>query len=51
MSQPEQADGHSKRASSHHQFIKKRHVRLERRKAKKDPEVQPTYRKYQGWES
>lgn len=46
----EQADGKSKRGNGCHQFLKKRKHRIERRKAKKDPESQPTYTKYKGWE-
>lgn len=51
MALTEQADGHSKRGSGYHQFIKKRKIRTERRRAKIDPQVVPTYRRYRGWET
>ena len=51
MSNTEQADGKSKRASGYHQFLKKRKHRLERRKAKRDPEQPATYTRYKGWET
>lgn len=47
----EQADGLSKRGKGYHQFLKKRKRRLERRRANVDPETQPAYRKYKGWET
>lgn len=47
----EQADGHSRRPGGYHQFLKRRKNRLERKKAKADPESFPTYGKYQGWET
>ena len=42
-------DGSHKR-SKYRDFLKKSKKRLERRKAKLDPECHPTYKKYQGWE-
>jgi hypothetical protein len=47
----EQADGKSRRAGGGHQFIKRKKRRIERRKAKANPEAAPTYGKYRGWES
>lgn len=46
-----QADWHGTRASSYHQFLKRRKRRLERHKANLDPEAPATYTKYSGWES
>lgn len=46
---PEQADGGKGcRANT---VVKKRHRRKERRKAKRDPEAPPKYRKYDGYVS
>jgi hypothetical protein len=42
-------DGSHKR-SRYRDFLKKSKKREERRKAKLDPECQPTYKKYEGWE-
>jgi hypothetical protein len=42
-------DGSHKR-SRYRDFLKKSKKREERRKAKLDPECQPTYKKYHGWE-
>lgn len=47
----EQADGHSKRGSAYHQWLKKQKARFERHKAKRDPEAQPAYGKYKGYET
>lgn len=47
----EQADGKSQRGGGYHQFLKRRKNRVERRKAKRDPEAAPTYRRYAGWET
>lgn len=44
----EQADGYS--GGNYHKFIKRRKIRLERRKAKVNPECLPTYGKYRGYE-
>lgn len=46
----EKADGSSHK-SNYHRFLKKRKNRLERKKAKCDPETQPTYGKYYGYET
>lgn len=46
----EQADGHSKKGYGGHQWLKRRKNKLERRKAKQDPECAPTYGRYKGWE-
>ena len=46
----EQADGRSRRAGGHHAFLKKRKARIERRRAKSNPETPPGYGRYQGWE-
>jgi len=35
---------------SHHRFIKRQKARIERRRAKRDPECTPGYGKYRGWE-
>jgi hypothetical protein len=42
----EQADGYS--GKNHHRFLKKLKLRIERRRAKRNPECQPAYRKYRG---
>lgn len=39
------------RTRSYHRFIKKAKLRLERRRAHRDPECQPAYGRYSGWES
>lgn len=46
----EQADGKSKRSNMYHSLLKRQKARAERRRAKADPECQPAYRKYKGWE-
>jgi hypothetical protein len=51
MKNVEQADGKSKRGDGYHQFLKRQKRRLERRRAKQDPEAQPTYGKYAGYET
>jgi hypothetical protein len=50
MKNCEQADGESK-GHGYHGFLKKRKRRIERRKAKKNPEEPPTYGKYNGYET
>lgn len=45
----EVADGNNKHGSRNRQRLKRRKVRVERHKAKKDPEAQPAYRKYRGY--
>lgn len=35
----------------YHRFLKRRKVRLERRRANADPECQPAYGKYAGYET
>ena len=45
----EQADGKSRRAGSAKQYSKKRKARAERRAARIDPEVQPAYTYYNGY--
>jgi hypothetical protein len=47
----EQADVHTLRPNSARQFTKLKKRRAERRKAKGDPEAQPTYGKYGGYMS
>lgn len=47
----EQADGQSKRGSGYHQFLKRRKARVERHKAKLNPETVPAYKKYKGYET
>lgn len=42
----EQADGHGKGRT----YLKKLKVRVERRRAKRDPEIQPRYGKYRGYQ-
>ncbi len=44
----EQADGYSGRRW--HSFLKQQKRRLERHKAKRNPECLPTYGKYRGYE-
>jgi len=46
----EKADGKSKRAGGYHQWLKRQKARIERRRAKRDPECRPGYGKYRGWE-
>ncbi len=46
-----QADGKSRRANSSHGYTKKKKRRTERRKANRDPETQPTYGRYSGYET
>jgi hypothetical protein len=48
MDWPKKDGSHKK--SKYRDFLKKSKTREERRKAKLDPECQPTYNKYQGWE-
>jgi len=45
----EQADGKSRRAGSAKQFTKKRKARAERRAARIEPEVPPSYGFYRGY--
>jgi len=47
----EQADGKSKRKNDYHSFVKKSKSRMERRKSNRNPEEQPTYNKYKGYET
>jgi hypothetical protein len=47
----EQADGKSKRKNDYHSLLKKNKNKSERRRAKLDPETQPAYGKYKGWET
>ncbi len=50
----EKLDGHlfgKGRAGGYRQYTKTRNARLNRRRANRDPEVIPTYRKYKGWEA
>ena len=47
----EQADGISRRSGGYHQYIKKKKRQIERRRAKSDPECQPLYGRYKGWET
>ena len=44
----EQADGYS--GGNNHRFLKVHKRRIERRKAKRNPECIPTYGKYRGYE-
>jgi hypothetical protein len=46
-----QADGRRGRARGYHQYLKKQKAKVERRRAKKDPECVPMYGKYLGWET
>lgn len=47
----EQADGWNRgRKSGYHQWLKKHKRRQERRRAKKDPQCVPAYKKYNGYE-
>lgn len=45
----EQCDGSN--GGSWHRCIKKKKLRNERRRAKRNPECQPAYRKYSGYET
>lgn len=45
----EQADGYSGR--SYHRYLKLTKRRMERRRAKRDPECMPGYGKYRGYET
>lgn len=51
MTLGEQADGKSRRAGGGHQFIKRKKRRIERHRAKKNPETPPAYNRYRGWET
>ena len=52
MGKVEQADGRgSKRKGSFHTHLKKQKRRVERRKAKTNPECPPAYGKYSGYET
>ena len=44
----EQVDG--KNGGAYRRYIKRRKNRIERRRAKLDPDTQPAYRRYYGWE-
>jgi hypothetical protein len=43
------ADGWT--SNSYHKFIKRQKNRIERRRAKHNPDCVPAYGKYKGWES
>ena len=47
----EQADGKSTHPNGYHKFLKRKKVRLERRRAKENPECIPAYNRYQGYET
>jgi DNA replication protein DnaD len=47
----EQADVRWKRANAAKTLLKKRKRRLERRKSNQQPDTQPTYGKYSGYQS
>ncbi len=47
----EQADGSSSRKGGYHASLKKVKNRVERRRAKYDPECLPAYRRYRGYET
>jgi len=47
----EQADGKGRRAGSGHNWLKRQKNRVERRKAKRDPECTPGYGRYKGYET
>lgn len=51
MSNCEQADGKSKRRNGYHQFLKRLKRRVERHKAKRNPEAPPAYNRYDGYET
>lgn len=46
-----QADNRNNKGSRYHRYLKIAKVRLERRRAKRNPQCLPTYRKYDGYES
>jgi hypothetical protein len=43
--------GKRNRRGNYHKFIKKLKNKLERHRANADPECQPAYGRYRGWES
>ncbi len=45
----EQADGRSD--TNYHKFLKQQKVRVERRRAKRNPECPPGYGRYRGYET
>lgn len=45
----EQGDN-SQGGTNRHKSLKKKKVKIERKKAKENPEVQPGYKKYRGYE-
>lgn len=47
----EQADGRSKRPNGYHQWLKRQKHRLERHRAKQNPECNPGYGRYRGYET
>lgn len=49
MGMVEQADGSS--GGKYHKFLKVQKRRIERRRAKKNPECVPAYKKYSGYET
>jgi hypothetical protein len=51
ISSCEQADGRSRHPNGYHKFLKKRKSRIERRKAKANPECLNGYGRYKGWET
>jgi hypothetical protein len=46
-----QADSRWASGTSYHRFIKRQKVRVERHRAKRNPECLPTYGRYNGYES
>jgi len=48
----EQGESHqTKHGKSYHWYLKRRKARLERRRAKHDPECPPGYRRFRGYET
>lgn len=47
----EQADAKGKLKGAYHRYLKRHKVRIERQRAKRDPECAPCYGKFSGWET
>jgi len=46
-----QADNRHNKGSHYHRYLKRAKVRLERRRAKRNPQCLSAYRKYDGYET
>jgi hypothetical protein len=47
----EQADGRWQRNRLYHKLLKRMKIRVERRRARRNPECQPAYGRYNGFET